>query len=140
VYPTARTRGGGDRVRHGELLQLPPPSAQVQYWDLTATQPNYAGELLTVIVSGQRIEELEDAGTPISEERVGQWQGQWGAGVQRVFTGPEGALLSPAEALARANPSHVLKENDAAPSAIYRRNAPRDAPMLIDHSLRITRP
>jgi hypothetical protein len=137
AYPTERSRGGNDRVRRGELLQLPSPGAAIPYWELKTSRPDYAGELLTVIISPQAIAELENAPGAIPDERFAAFQRDWGGGVQRVFTGPAGATLTPAEARARTEPSRLLTQQDAAPSAIYSRTAGPDTPILVNHAIRI---
>jgi TIR domain-containing protein len=137
VYPTERSRGDDDRVVPGELLQLPSATARIPYWDLKRNRSDYAGELLTIIVSPKPIEDLEKSGAAIPTERLLQWEKDWGSGVARVFTGPDGDLLTVAEARARTSPSHVLTPQDATPAAIYK-SSRLNHPILVNYRLRMS--
>ena len=138
VYPTERSRGDNDRVVAGELLQLPSAAARIQYWELKRNRPDYAGELLTIIVSPQPIEDLEKSGDAIPTERLSQWEKDWGSDVACVFTGSDGDLLTVAEARARTNPSHFLTPQDAPPAAIYTRSSRMNLPILVNYRLRMS--
>jgi hypothetical protein len=137
VYPTERSRGDNDRVVPGELLQLPSATAHIPYWDLKRNRPDYAGELLTIIVSPKRIEDLEKGDATIPTERLLQWEKDWGFGVACVFTGPDGDLLTDAEARARTSPSRVLTPRDATPAAIYK-SSRVNLPILVNYRLRMS--
>jgi hypothetical protein len=139
VYPTERSRGDNDRVVAGELLQLPSAAAHIQYWELKRNRSDYAGELLTIIVSPQPIQDLEKSGAAIPTERLLQWEKDWGSDVRCVFTGPDGDLLTIAEAHARMSPSQVLTAQDATPATIYMRSSRRNLPILVNYRLRMSR-
>lgn len=100
-------------------------------------RPAYAGELLTIIVSPKPIEDLEKSGAAIPTGRLLQWEKDWGSGVACVFTGPDGDLLTDAEARARTNPSHVLTPQDATPAAIYK-SSRLNLPILVNYRLRMS--
>ena len=132
IFPTLRTRGPGNRVIRGCRLELPVLGAPVISWDLNGNQPDYSGELLTIIISPKSIPELEDHDAPIAlpDSLVSEWERDWGAGAHIVFNGPGGALPTPAEAQARAGCSYLLTSGDVAPTTIYSVPARGSKPML----------
>jgi hypothetical protein len=106
---------------------------------MESTEKNYAGELLTIVVSSQSIPQLEDTKDPstLPDSLVSEWERDWGAAAHHVFDGPGGALTTPAEAQARAGCSHLLTSGDVAPTAIYEFPAGGSKSMLVRFPIRV---
>jgi hypothetical protein len=139
VFPTASTRGSGNFIAHGGRLELPALGSPAKYWILGQQQSNYAGELITVIVSPRPIAELEGATgqAPVNGESLAAWERDWGAGAREVYSSPGGDLTTAAEANARTDSTSRLTVNDAAPAAIYAVRSKPDAAILASFRLRV---
>ena len=140
IFPTPRTRGASHSIVRGMLMELPALGADVPYWILGRAQENYGGEVLTVIISPQPIQELENVQTPnvLPIERLQEWERSWGSGVHRVYSGPAGGLTSDAEARARNDSTHLLNTSDAAPNAIFAGPATSNTPILAEFPIKVT--
>jgi hypothetical protein len=135
IYPTAATKGTGNRVEAGRLVVLPTMDAKVKYWLAERKEKDYAGELLTVIVSPQRLDALDHGN--VSAQELEHWTAQ--AKGRRVSEQRSESLTSAAEEEAAKGGTRMLTENDAPPQAIYAIAARSDEPAVIKLPLRISK-
>jgi len=79
IFPTTRTRGGDNRVRPGVLVDIPAQEDSTPYFTLKSNHPQYAGELLTIVIVSRPIQGLKIGPEPLvlpSAELV-KWQKNW---------------------------------------------------------------
>lgn len=51
IFPTRLSRGGDNRVEPGQVIDIPSQTDRASHFTLASTDPNWRGELLTIIVS-----------------------------------------------------------------------------------------
>jgi hypothetical protein len=51
IFPTNRLRAGDNRIGHGTMVRLPDRESNPPYWEFNSQQPDYAGELLIVLLA-----------------------------------------------------------------------------------------
>lgn len=79
IFPTLRTRGGDNRVGIGKVIEVPAQTDDPFYYEIEPTEANYAGEMLTVLISPTKIVGLTLSGEPIklAPELVAEWERKW---------------------------------------------------------------
>lgn len=79
IFPTLRTHNGDNKVGAGKVTEIPAQTDNPFYFDITPNGVNYAGELLTVIVSPTKIQglKLEDNPILLSAGQVENWENLW---------------------------------------------------------------
>jgi hypothetical protein len=81
IFPTLRTRGGDNRVGAGNVVEVPAQTDNPFYFEITPTEANYAGEMLTVLISPTKINGLVLGDGPIKLDPtlIGEWETKWEA-------------------------------------------------------------
>lgn len=79
IFPTLLTHGGDNRVSEGKVIEIPAQSDVPYYFDIDTSQKNYNGELLTVIVSPEKIRDLQLTDKPLQlkSSLVDEWEEMW---------------------------------------------------------------
>ncbi|MEO7659728.1 MAG: DUF4384 domain-containing protein [Pyrinomonadaceae bacterium] len=77
IFPTLKTHNGDNRVGAGKVVEIPAQTDNPFYFEITPSEANYSGELLTVIVSPTKIDGLNLTDKPIqlSASQVEKWEG-----------------------------------------------------------------
>jgi hypothetical protein len=136
VFPAAHTRNGENFVTGGVVIEIPDQGEQWPYFLLKSDNPRYRGELLTVIVSPERLPGLTPASAPLPISRllVNQWEELWGteAGLYEE-SGGAGRAYTNAEKQAGSSgiKSRQLTREDPVPQTIYRVRVSQGETILI---------
>jgi hypothetical protein len=79
IFPTLRTRNGNNRIGKGTVIEIPSQSDDPPYFDITPLTENYAGEMLTVIVSSTPLPNLQLQNEPLAipAATIAKWQEEW---------------------------------------------------------------
>jgi hypothetical protein len=79
IFPTLRTRDGDNRVGAGKVIEIPAQTDNPFYFEITPMEANYAGEMLTVLVSPTKVEGLALSDNPIKlpSALVEEWENKW---------------------------------------------------------------
>ncbi len=136
IYPTLRNRNGDNSVKAGKVIELPGKSA----FRLSPLRENYAGEVLTVIVTEQPLADVTigERMIKLDPALVARREKQWNAAIERFeLIGGAGKTYTKAEREAGQEGSRVLTQEDELPQTLYRVVAARGAPLLINVPLRI---
>ena len=139
IFPTTRTRGGDNRVAPGHLIEIPAQDDRPNYFTLKQTRPDQMGELVTVIVSAQPLEEIKigDKALKLAPELVAKWEKQWGSQAEKFeMTGGAGRVWTKAEQEAGADTSRQLTQDDPGPQTVYRVVVKPGAPLLVNVGLK----
>jgi len=146
VYPILGSRNGDNAVTAGRVIEIPPQDddRSYSYFELEplarGNQPEQVGEVLTVLVTPQKLSDLKIGQEPLalSKEQVASWEKKWGAQVERIeMVGGAGKAYTSAEKAAGSNPSQRLTADDPPPQTIFHIAAKPGDPLLVNVPLRI---
>jgi len=136
VFPMLRNRGGDNAVKAGKVINLPRTTA----FRLEPTKSEYRGEILTVIISPQPLDEIKPGPGMIELDKtvVAQLEEKWKAPVERYeMNGSAGKPLTKAEKEAGEDGSRLLTQEDELPQTLFRVLAKPGNPILITVSLKV---
>ena len=141
IFPTLKTRGGDNNVNAGKVIEVPAQTDKPFYFEITPSDENYAGELLTVIVSPVRIEGLQLKMDPIKlpASLVEKWETLW----ERMSTAFEletGRGLTYTEEEKEAGTGmRLLTQKSPAPQTLISVHAPKGKPFLISFPMKVSK-
>jgi hypothetical protein len=101
--------------------------------------PNYAGELLTILVTPEPLKNVEPGSGPVrlDPEQVAQWESQWAGAAERFeLIGGAGKPYTKAEKEAGQGGARALTQDDAMPQTLYQVDVKQGAPLLLKVPLR----
>ena len=142
IFPTARTRGGDNRVAAGHIIELPGQDDRPNFFTMKPRRSDVRGESLTVIVTQKPLEGITIGEKPLalSAEQLAQWEQTWGARVERFeMADGAGKAWTQAEKEAGASATRQLTQEDPAPQTIYRVAVKPGSPVLVNVGLRYAR-
>jgi len=136
IFPSLRNRDGANSVAAGKLIELPERSG----FRLKSTRPDYAGEVLTVLVTSEPLKDVKpgSGATKLDSEMVARWESQWAGVVERFeLIGGAGKPYTKAEKEAAQDGARILTQDDAMPQTLYHVSVKSGAPLLVTVLLRI---
>ncbi|MCI0336857.1 MAG: DUF4384 domain-containing protein [Acidobacteria bacterium] len=136
IFPTLRKRNGDNSVTAGKVIEIPERST----FGLKPQRKDYAGEILTVIVTQQPLSEVSIGSSMVKLDRelFARWEKQWSAPVERFdLMGGAGKLYTKVEKEAGQDGARLLTQEDELPQTLYRIVTRPGNPLLINVSLRI---
>jgi hypothetical protein len=137
IFPSLNNRDGANSVTAGKLIELPGRSSVFR---LDPQRPDYAGEVLTIVVTSEPLKDLKPGNGPVklNAELVSKWESQWEGAFERFeLVGGAGKPYTKAEKEAGQDGSRSLTQNDAMPQTLYQVNVKSGAPLLVKVPLRI---
>jgi hypothetical protein len=145
VFPTMRTRGGDNRVVAGRLIELPDQQDRPPYFTLTRSRSNHLGEELLIIVTEQKLPELEGkigrnyiklAASDIPQ--LAEWEKRLGGRAERIdLIEGAGKPYTREEKEGGGNGERLLTQDEPLPQTIYRVMVKPGEPLLVIVPLRI---
>ena len=138
LFPTLRTKGGENRIRAGELIQIPSPTDPRLQITLRPG-PGSTGDLLLFLVTPKPLDNIQLDLAPIKlpGELVERWKREWQTTVKQVEFS-EGSGQPPSEAeKAAIGGQRKLSFEDRAPQTIYYVKAKPAAPLLVEVPLAV---
>lgn len=142
IFPTARTRGGDNRVAAGYIVELPGQDDRPNFFTMKPRRADVRSESLTVIVTKQPLEGITIGEKPavLTAEQVANWEQTWGARVEKFeMADGVGKAWTKAEKEAGANATRQLTQEDPGPQTIYRVAVKPGSPVLVKVGLRYAR-
>lgn len=139
IFPTTRTRGGDNKAAPGHIIEIPAQDDRPNYFTLKQTRSDQVGEVVTVIVSAQPLEEItiSNKALKLSPELLAKWEKQWGAATEAFeLTDGAGHPWSKSEQQAGADPTRQLTQDDPGPQTVYRVAVKPGAPLLVNVGLK----
>ncbi|MGA9997355.1 MAG: DUF4384 domain-containing protein [Pyrinomonadaceae bacterium] len=123
IFPTTRTRNGNNRVKAGELVDVPGQEDDPPYFTLNSQHAGYVGELLTLIVTPQPLKDFQIGKLPllITPVLFSTLERQWSAEAE-LFEMEQGAGASwtaEEQSASRVN-GRQLTQGEPTPQTIYR--------------------
>lgn len=140
IFPTSRMRNGDNRVAGGKLIDIPAQDDRPSFFSLQQSRPDQAEEEVTVLLTAQPIDGIEigPKALKLTNERVTQWEKQWGAGKVERFelSGGAGKTWTRAEQQAGSDASRILTQEDPPPQTVYRVAVKEGEPLMVKVRLR----
>jgi hypothetical protein len=96
--------------------------------------PNYAGEVLTILVTPEPLKEVKPGSGPVQLDpaMVERWESQWAGDVERFeLVGGAGKAYTKAEKEAGHDGSRNLTQDDAMPQTLYQVSGKRGGPLVL---------
>ncbi len=140
IFPTMMARRGNNLIQPGWIADVPAQTDQTPYFTLKSDNPNWRGELLTVILSPEPLSDMgmPDKPSPISAAFVKALEDKY----QRDTTeyeqqGTEGKSYTKAEKEAGGDNKRQLTQDDPFPQTVYRVKVRPKEPMMINLNLKV---
>jgi len=124
IFPNPRIRGGSNKVTGSQLVDIPAATDDPPFFNfvLSAKNPKYVGEQLTIIVSPKPlpIPAISDDPVGLDPQLVAQWEARWGGKTERrEARGTLGAEWTKEEKQA-AETGQQLLEQSPLPQSLFR--------------------
>jgi hypothetical protein len=142
IFPTTAIRGGDNLVKAGRVVEIPSSDDSPPFYTIRRSRPEYAGELLTVLITDAPLAELAvgPGAVKIPKAQLESYQKRWGADAENFeLVGAAGAPMTGAEKRAAAG-KRLLTRSDPMPQSLYRVRSKPGAPLLLSVFLRIKPP
>lgn len=141
IFPGAHIRGGDNKVRAGKLVEIPDRDDAKNYFRASPSQKNQIGEVLTIIVTGARLNVRPGPDGLIPASDLARWEAQWGRGIQKFeMVGGEGQQWTEAEKQAGSKSGPRLTQDQAAPQTVFSSPEPKEDGLMISVTLHYVRP
>jgi len=140
IFPTTTTHGGNNEVTAGRVIEVPAQTDDPYYFDITPTDPNYAGELLTFLVSPTKIAGLKLTNGPLElpNSLVEKWEAQWQANSTTFELDEKGGSVNYTEEEKEAGMgARLLTQNSPAPQTLISVDASKGKPFLISIPMKV---
>ena len=139
IFPTTALRGGDNRVKAGRVVEIPSAEDDPPFYTLRSRRPDYAGEILTVIITDAPLPELviKRGALKLPEAQVAAYEKKWRATVDNLeLVGGQGAAMTRKEKTA-AEGKGLLTRADSLPQTLYRIRSRPGTPLLLSVPLRV---
>lgn len=145
IFPTARTRGGDNKVMPGKLIDIPAQEDDPSYFTLvpSPSRRDQVAEVLTFIVTPEPLEGLPITDKPlkVSKSDIAKWERTWSSEVERFeMNGGAGRAWTIEEQAASASSSsRLLTQDEPAPQTVYRISSKSKTAILVTVPLKYGR-
>lgn len=135
IFPTARTRGGDNRVTGGKLIDIPGQEDRPNYFTLRKGRADQVEEELTVLLTREPLEGITpgEKALALSSEQAAEWEKKWGGSKFEIFelAGGTGKAWTAAEQRAASDGTRLLTQDDPPPQTVYRAAVKSGEPLLV---------
>ena len=143
IFPTARTRGGDNRVMPGRLIDIPAQEDQYSYFTAqpAGTRRDQVAEVLTVILTPAQLPfTISDQPLRVEPSQMAEWERTWGGIAETLeLMGGAGRTWTNEEKLAGAANGRQLTQAGPPPQTVYRVARKAGAPVLVTVPLHYAR-
>lgn len=140
IFPTLLTRKGDNRVGAGTVVEIPAQSDEPSYFDITPLSKDYAGEMLTVIVSPTPLPNLrlQDEPLNISAATIARWEEDWEENAD-VLELEDGEKIQYTEAEKKAGQgASKITQNDPPPQTLFEINVPKGRTFMVSFPMKVS--
>ena len=135
IFPTTRTRNGDNVMTPGKVIEIPAQDDRPNYFTMKRSRPDQTGEVLTVVVSPQPIDNITPGRDPLilPADQIAKWQSQWGRRIEQLeLAGGSRKAWTKAEQEAGAGGTRLLTQDEPGPQTVYRvRSGDASQPLLV---------
>ena len=138
IFPTMSARGGNNRIEAGSMIDIPAQTDRTPYFTLKSSDPNWRGELLTVIISPEPLSDISmpDKPSSVSAAMVAALEDKYlKATSEYEQQGSAGQSYTKTEKEAGGVGTRQLTQDDPFPQTVYRVKTRQKEPMLISLNL-----
>lgn len=141
IFPTLKTRGGDNKVSSGMVIEVPAQTDDPFYFDITPTEENYAGELLTVMVSPTKIKglQLKNDAIKLSPDLVKAWEDHWERTATTLELETGSGLTYTAEEKEAGAGTRQLTQNSPSPQTLISVDVPKGKAFLISFPMKVSK-
>ena len=141
IFPRRGMRGGDNKVRPGQLVDIPSQGDEHNFFTATPSRRDQVGELITVLVAAEPLDvPITDLRSRIPNADLANWEKKWGSGAQKFeMVGGVGQEWTVAEKEA-AGSGRRLREDEPAPQTVFRLPEGKDDGLLVTVTLKYARP
>jgi hypothetical protein len=141
IFPTRKTHGGDNSVSAGKIIEIPAQTDNPFYFEIDPMAGDYAGELLTVLVSPTKIPNLTLGDEPIKlpPAMVEQWETQWEGSATTLELDGGRSLVYTEEEKEAGTGSRQLTQKSPAPQTVISVEATKGKAFLVSFPLKVTR-
>ena len=140
LFPTMSSRGGNNGIQAGVVVDVPAQSDNAAFFKFGSTNSNWRGELLTIIVSPERLSDVAmmSVPSPVSATMVATLEDKYlRVAEEYEQNGTIGKNYTKVEKDAGAAGTRQLTQGDPYPQTLYRVKARAKEPLLINLSLSV---
>ena len=140
IFPTRLSRGGDNHVQPGSIIDVPGQNDAASFFKLESKDPNWRGELLTVIVSPEPLSDmsLPDGPSRISAKLVEALEEKYlKDSPEYEQNGTAGKNYTKTEKEAGSEGKRQLTQTDPYPQTVYRVKMRPKEPMMINLNLTV---
>lgn len=140
IFPSRRISGGQNKVRPGQLVDIPEANNRRPYLTLKRSKPGHIGESLIVVVSPAPIDGLIVANAPLqlSESHLGAWRKYLTATTKIAGVAETAGQPWTASEQSASQQATLLRVSDPAPQTIYKVNRNSRHPLIVDLLLKLS--
>jgi hypothetical protein len=142
IFPRRNMRGGDNKVRPGQLIDIPGQSDSPNYLTASPSRSDQVGELLTVLVTAKPLSlEIGDFRFTLQASDLAEWERKWGSSVQKYeMVGGAGQQWTSVEKEAAATSGRRLTQDEPPPQTVFRFPEGTNDGLLVPVTLRYLRP
>lgn len=142
IFPRRNMRGGDNKVRPGQLIDIPGQSDLPNYLTASPSRSDQVGELLTVLVTAKPLSlEIGDFRFTLQASDLAEWERKWGSSVQKYeMVGGAGQQWTSVEKEAAAASGRRLTQDEPPPQTVFRFPEGTNDGLLVPVTLRYLRP
>ncbi len=134
IFPTTKIRRGANEVSAGRVTEIPDRDDYPSYFTLKRGRRDHSGELLTIIVTPQPLDDIKIGPEPIKllENQVREMEKKWGEHKGRLeLIQGTGTTWTSEEKTAGENPQYRLKAGAPVPQTIYYNDSAKPSDILL---------
>ena len=141
IFPTLKTHNGDNQVGAGKVIEVPAQTDEQFYFDITPTDENYGGELLTIIVSPVKIEGLQLTNGPLklSASLVEKWETLWERTATTLELDSARDLTYTQEEKEAGIGSRQLTQMSPSPQTMISVQAPKGRAFLVSFPMKVSK-
>jgi hypothetical protein len=140
IFPTLRTRNGYNRVGPGSVVEIPSQTDDPPYFDIAPLSEDYAGEMLTVIISSEPLPNLQltDEALKIPLATFTKWEEDWEETAD-VLELEDGEKMTYTESENKAGQgTSQITQNDPAPQTMFEIKVPKGRTYMVSFPMKVT--
>lgn len=143
IFPRRNMRGGDNKVRPGQLIDIPGQSDDPNYFTASPSRRDQIGELISVLVTAKALDlEVGTVRSTIQASDLAEWERKWGGEVQKFeMVGGAGQQWTSEEKEAAAAASgRRLTQDEPPPQTVFRVPDGSNDGLLVSVTLRYLKP
>jgi hypothetical protein len=143
IFPRRNMRGGDNKVRPGQLIDIPGQADDPNYFTASPSRRNQIGELISVLITAKALDlETSNVRSTIQASDLAEWERKWGGDVQKfeMVGGAGEQWTSEEKEAAAATSGRRLTQDEPPPQTVFRVPDGSNDGLLVSVTLRYLKP